>query len=100
MTTPVHDLAAEVLDLPAEERTKILELLLASFEPASNAQKAWIGTALRRRADVRAGRVRMVPGDEALTRIQSKMMSAISSTQTLRSSWVVRPSITRNMPAR
>jgi hypothetical protein len=73
MTIPVHDLAAEVLDLPAEDRTKILELLLASFEPASSAQKAWVNTALRRREDVRAGRVHMVPGDEALARIQSRM---------------------------
>lgn len=73
MTIPVHDLAAEVLDLPAEDRTKILELLLASFEPASSAQKAWIDIALRRREDVRTGKVRMVPGDEALTRIQARM---------------------------
>ena len=48
MTTPAHDLAVEVLDLPAEERARILELLIASFEPKSNAQKAWMSLALRR----------------------------------------------------
>ncbi len=73
MTIPVHDLAAELLELPAEDRTRILELLLASFEPASSAQKAWIDVALARRQDVRTGKVRMVPGDEALTRIQARV---------------------------
>jgi hypothetical protein len=42
MTSQAHDLVAEVLDLPAEERARLLELLLASFEPKSDSQKAWI----------------------------------------------------------
>ena len=42
MTTPTDDLTAEVLELPAEERVRILELLIASFEPKSNAQTAWM----------------------------------------------------------
>ena len=57
MTTPVHGLAAEVLNLPAEDRARMLELLIASFEPKSNAQKAWMSLALRRRDEVRSGKV-------------------------------------------
>ncbi len=73
MTTPTHDLAAEVLGLPAEERARILELLIASFEPQSSAQKAWMGLALRRREEVRSGQVVMIPGDEALARIRARI---------------------------
>lgn len=73
MATPVHDLAAEVLDLPAEDRARILELLIASFEPKSDAQKAWMSLALRRREEVRSGKVAMVPGDEALTRVRARI---------------------------
>ena len=73
MTTPANDLAAEVLDLPAEERARILELLIASFEPKSNAQKAWMNLALRRREEVRNGKVAMVPGDEALGRVRARI---------------------------
>ncbi len=73
MTAPTHDLAAEVLDLPAAERARILELLIASFEPKSNAQKAWMDLALRRREDVRNGKVAMVPGDEALARVRARI---------------------------
>ena len=73
MTTPAHDLAAEVLDLPADERARILELLIASFEPKSNAQKAWVNLALRRREEVRSGKVAMIPGDEALARVRARI---------------------------
>jgi putative addiction module component (TIGR02574 family) len=73
MTTPAHDLAAEVLDLPAEERARILELLIASFEPKSTAQKAWMNLALRRREEVRSGKVVMIPGDEALARVRARI---------------------------
>ena len=70
MSTPAHDLQAQVLGLPAEDRARLLELLLASFEPRSEVQEAWVDLANRRREDVRAGRVAMVPGDEALARIR------------------------------
>jgi hypothetical protein len=73
MTTSANDLAAEVLDLPAEERARILELLIASFEPKSNAQKTWLNLALRRREEVRSGKVAMVAGDEALTRVRARI---------------------------
>jgi hypothetical protein len=73
MATPVHDLEAEVLDLPAEDRARMLELLIASFEPKSNSQKAWMDLALRRREEVRSGKVAMVPGDEALARVKARI---------------------------
>ncbi|MES2944564.1 MAG: addiction module protein [Pseudomonadota bacterium] len=73
MSTPVHDLAAELLELPAEDRARMLELLIASFEPRSNAQKAWLNLAQSRRQQVRSGVVTMVSGDEALTRIRARI---------------------------
>ena len=73
MTTPVHDLTAEVLELPAEERARMLELLIASFEPQSDAQRAWACVALQRRADVRSGKVAMVDGADALERVRARI---------------------------
>lgn len=73
MATPTRDLAAEVLDLPPENRARILELLIASFEPKSSAQKAWMDLALRRREEVQSGKVAMVPGDEALARVRARV---------------------------
>lgn len=51
----------------------MLELLLASFEPRSVAQKAWMDLALQRRAEVQSGAVSMVPGDEALARVRARI---------------------------
>ena len=73
MATPVHDLEAEVLSLPPEDRARLLERLIASFEPKSRAQKAWMDLALRRQEDVRSGKVAMVPGDEALARVRARL---------------------------
>lgn len=69
----VQDLAAEVLGLAAQDRAKILELLLGSFEPQPDTQTAWIALALQRREQVRNGSVAMVSGAEVLSRIQAKI---------------------------
>jgi putative addiction module component (TIGR02574 family) len=73
MASPVHDLQAEVLGLPPEDRARLLELLIASFEPRSKAEQAWLELAERRRDEVRAGKTEMVPGDEALARIRNRL---------------------------
>ena len=73
MPTPVHDLEAEILSLPSEDRARLLERLIASFEPQSPAQRAWLQVAQRRQAEVEAGAVTMVPGDEALARVRARL---------------------------
>ena len=73
MSLPDEDLAAQVLNLPPEDRALLLERLIASFEPKSPAQEAWFKLAQRRREDVRAGRVQMLPGDESLARVRARL---------------------------
>jgi putative addiction module component (TIGR02574 family) len=73
MSTPIEDLQSRVLELPAEDRARLLELLIASFEPKSDAQEAWIQLAVRRRDEIESGRVNMVPGDEALARVRARL---------------------------
>jgi len=73
MTARVHDLEMEVLSLPAEDRARLLERLIASFEPQSPGQRAWLELAQRRLAEAMAGKVTMVPGDEALARVRARL---------------------------
>jgi putative addiction module component (TIGR02574 family) len=73
MSMPVEDLAAEALSLPPEDRAKLVERLIASFEPKSPAQAAWLKVASSRREDVRAGKAAMVPGDDALARVRARL---------------------------
>ncbi len=73
MSTPVQDLEMQVLGLPPDDRAHLLEKLIASFEPKSKAQEAWLQLALRRQADVRSGKVKMVSGDQALERVRARI---------------------------
>jgi hypothetical protein len=73
MTTAVDDLVAEVLDLPAQDRARLLELLISSFEPTSVAQQAWTNLASQRRDAVRLGEVSMVTGEAALQRVRARI---------------------------
>ena len=73
MPPHVQELAAEVLGLAAQDRAKILELLLGSFDPQPTSQTAWINLASQRREQVRNGQVSMVSGAEALSRIRAKI---------------------------
>lgn len=74
MALGVEDLAAQALRLPPDERAKLVERLLESFEPRSPAQSAWLELARSRREDVRAGKVSMVPGDEAMARVRARLV--------------------------
>lgn len=73
MAIPVHELEAEILGLPPEERAHLLERLIDSFEPESRIRDAWIALALQRDAEVRAGNVELVPGSEALERVKARI---------------------------
>ncbi len=72
MSMQSQELQAQVLRLPPEDRARLLELLIASFEPKSTAQEAWVQPALQPRDDVMSGRVTMVAGDEALARVRAR----------------------------
>jgi putative addiction module component (TIGR02574 family) len=73
MPLPVEDIEMQALSLPPEDRARLLERLIASFEPKSPSQAAWMQLAQRRREDVRSGLSSMVPGDEALARVRARL---------------------------
>jgi hypothetical protein len=73
VATTVEDLAAQALALPPEDRAKLVERLISSFEPRSPAQAAWLTLAPKRRDAVGAGQVAMVRGEEALTRVRARI---------------------------
>ena len=73
MTTPVHELEAEVLSLAAPDRARILERLIESFDRDTKVGEAWLDEALRREEEVVSGKVAMVPGREAVARIRARI---------------------------
>lgn len=73
MAAPLHELEAQVLNLGAADRALLLERLIESFEPDTQVEKAWIAEALRREADVKAGKSKMASGVEALERVRARI---------------------------
>lgn len=73
MATSIEVLEAEVLGLPAAERSRLLERLIASLDADPEIQKAWVQEAERRDADVDSGAVSLVQGEQVLSRLRSDL---------------------------
>ena len=73
MNARVDHLLDEVLGLPVEERSALAVALLDSLETADEAavSELWRAEVNRRRAELRAGRVRAVPWAEVRQRLSS-----------------------------
>jgi putative addiction module component (TIGR02574 family) len=71
----VEQLTEEILSLPSEARALLADRLVESLDPAeeSDVHHLWAAEARRRREEVRSGRVKTVPGDEALARVRESL---------------------------
>jgi putative addiction module component (TIGR02574 family) len=68
----IEQIAEEALALPSEARALLADLLVESLDPAEDGyiRQLWAAEALRRVGEVRSGRVKTIPGDEALARVR------------------------------
>jgi putative addiction module component (TIGR02574 family) len=68
----VEQIIEGALGLPAEARALPADRLAESLDPAeeSRVHALWSAEAQRRLEDVRSGRVKTIPGDEALARVR------------------------------
>ena len=82
MSTPVHELEAEVLGLPPEERARLLERLIESFDRESPVRDPWIALSLTRQAEVKSGKVALVPGPAAVGPVRARIACATGFTPT------------------
>jgi putative addiction module component (TIGR02574 family) len=72
MSMTVEQIAEEALSLPSEARALLADRLVESLDPSEDgfARQLWAAEALRRRDDVRSGRVKTISSDEALARVR------------------------------
>jgi putative addiction module component (TIGR02574 family) len=72
--TDVDRILAEAMKLSDEERATLADRLLeiAPEVPDAGVEEAWLKETLRRRAEWKAGRVKAVPIEEALTQMFAK----------------------------
>ena len=69
MTAALKSIAETVEQLPTKERVYLAERLIASLDEAE-LETAWAEEAIRRRDEVRSGRVKTVPAAEVYRRIE------------------------------
>jgi Putative addiction module component len=73
MNIPVDVLEAEVLSLPAELRSRLLDKLIASLDHDAEWLEAWAAEADRREAAIAAGQSQWLPGVEVVAQIRAKL---------------------------
>ena len=71
MVTPIEQLEAEVLNLPATERSRLLDKLLARLDQDRSVEEAWMKEAKRRDDEIESGIVAAIPGDVVMARLRA-----------------------------
>jgi putative addiction module component (TIGR02574 family) len=70
MTTPLDALEAEVLNLPALQRSHLLDRLINSLETDPEIQNAWAAEAERRDDELAQGKATALSGPSVLARLR------------------------------
>lgn len=75
MSDPARQLESEALKLPAKDRARLAERLIASLdpEPEEGAEEAWAREIERRVEELWTGKVRTRPAEDVLREIRSKL---------------------------
>ena len=68
------ELVDEAMSLPVELRVQLIDKLLKSLNPAqAEIDELWAVEAEKRVADIEAGKVRPVPGEEVFDKIRKRL---------------------------
>ena len=73
MSTPLASLEAEALKLPPEERAALADHLLASLSAERDIDDAWAVEVEHRIAEIEAGRMALVPAEQAIARAKQAL---------------------------
>jgi putative addiction module component (TIGR02574 family) len=73
MSTRVEAIEAEAMRLPAEERVRLAERLLASLSEDTAIDDVWAKEVERRIAEIECGRGQVVPAADAISRARASV---------------------------
>jgi hypothetical protein len=73
MTIPVETLEVELLRLPAMDRARLLDRIVASLDDDRSRDAAWENVAAQREASLAAGTTAEVSLDEVLARLRTEL---------------------------
>lgn len=73
MPTPLASLEAEALKLPPEQRVALADHLLASLSVERDVDEAWAAEVQHRIEEIEAGRMALVPAEQAIARAKQAL---------------------------
>lgn len=73
MSFPLETLESEVLRLPASDRARLLDRVVASLDADTVRDTAWDAVAARRDAEIQAGTATEISVDEVLARLEAEL---------------------------
>jgi hypothetical protein len=73
MPRPIEALAEEVLQLPSDARSRLLDRVVASLDTDRARDAAWDALAARRDAEIESGAAVAVSGPEAVARLRAEL---------------------------
>jgi hypothetical protein len=75
MATNWEKLAEQAMTLPSESRARLADRLVESLDgdELGTIERLWVTEAIRRRDDVRSGKVEAIDGEEALRKVRSSL---------------------------
>lgn len=71
MASSIEIIEAEALRLSATERARLIERLIASLDVDPEVEGAWAAEVERRNSEVESGKVSLVSGPEAITKLKA-----------------------------
>lgn len=75
MSIPVEKLTEAVLALPSDARALLADRLVESLDPLTDEgiRELWAAEALRRRDEVREGKIPTIPGETVLAQVRNSL---------------------------
>lgn len=73
MSRPIEALAEEVLHLPTDIRSKLLDRVVASLDADQARDQAWDELAARRDSEIESGTSVVVSGPELLAKLRAEL---------------------------
>lgn len=73
MHRPIEALAEELLQLPAETRSRLLDRVVASLDADRARDEAWDALAAKRDAEIESGATTPVSGADVLARLRAEL---------------------------
>lgn len=77
---PTDQIEQELLKLPAAERARIAERLIASLDEDAELERAWLEEARRRDREIDSGEVPALPLEDALESARFRLGWSVGST--------------------